>query len=44
MFFLLLPMHKTMETLGDVEEVEVALSSPELYIIVNCTPTKYKVV
>ena len=26
MFFLPLPMHKTMETLDDVEEAEVALS------------------
>ena len=39
-----LPMHKTMETLDDVEEAEVALSNPELYIIVNCKPTKDKVV
>ena len=39
MFFLPLPMHKTMETLGDVEETEV-----ELYIIINCKPTKDKVV
>ena len=39
MFFLPLPMHKTMETLDDVEEAEVALSNPELYIIVNCKPT-----
>ena len=37
-------MHKTMETLDDVEEAEVALSNPELYIIVNCKPTKDKVV
>ena len=44
MFFLLFPMHKTMETLGDVEETEVALSNPELYIIVNYKPTKDKVV
>ena len=44
MFFLPLPMHKTMETLDDVEEAEVALSNPELYIIVNCKPTKDKVV
>ena len=35
MFFLPLPMHKTMETLDDVEEAEVALSNPELYIIVK---------
>ena len=42
MFFLPLPMHKTMETLDDVEEAEVALSNPELYIIVNCKPTKDK--
>ena len=32
------------ETLGDVEETEVALSNPELYIIINCKPTKDKVV
>ena len=44
MFFLPLPMHKTMETLGDVEETEVALSNPELYIIDNCKPAKDKVV
>ena len=44
MFFLPLPMHKTMETLGDVEEAEVALSNPELYIIVNCKPIKDKIV
>ena len=44
MFFLPLPIHKTMETLDDVEEAEVALSNPELYIIVNCKPTKDKVV
>ena len=43
-FFLPLPMHKIMETLGDVEEAEEALSNPELYIIVNCKPTKDKVV
>ena len=42
MFFLPLPMHKTMETLDDVEEAEVASSNPELYIIVNCKPTKTK--
>ena len=35
MFFLLLPIHKTKETLDDVEEAEVAL---ELYIIVKCKP------
>ena len=29
MFFLPLPMHKTMETLGDVKEAEVVLSNPE---------------
>ena len=40
MFFLPLPMHMTMETL----DAEVALSNPELYIIVNCKPTKDKVV
>ena len=44
MFFLPLPMHKTMETLDDVEEAVVALSNPELYIIVNCKPTNDKVV
>ena len=31
-------------TLDDVEEAEVALSNPELYIIVNCKRTKDKVV
>ena len=44
MFFLPLPMHKTMETLSDVEEAEVILSNTELYIIVNCKPTKDKLV
>ena len=44
MFFLPLPMHKTMETLGDVEETEVALSNPELCIIINSKLTKDEVV
>ena len=48
MFFLPLPLHKTMATLENVnecdEEREVSLASPELYIIVNCKPTKNKVV
>ena len=48
MFFLPPPLHKTMETLEKVnecdEEHEVPLASPELYIIVNCKPTKNKVV
>ena len=40
MFFLPLPIHKTMETLGDVSEV--ALSNPDLYIIVNVSLLKTK--
>ena len=51
MFLLPIPLHKTMETLirlidvkesGD--ECEVPLASSDLYIIVNCKPTKEKVV
>ena len=40
-FFLPLPLSKTLETLGDVER---ALADPELYIIVNNKPTKSNVV
>ena len=41
MFFLPLPLSKTLETL---EDVEGALADPELYIIVNNKPTKGNVV
>ena len=49
MFFLPLLMHKTMETLDNVHELDnidesnVALANPELYIIVNSKPIKNKV-
>ena len=36
-------MHKTMATLEKVDESNVALANPELYIIVNGQPTKDKV-
>ena len=41
MFFLPLPLNKTLETL---DQVEGALADPELYIIVNNKPTKNNVV
>ena len=41
MFFLPLPMDKTLETLDGVEG---SLANPELYIIVNRKPTKGNVV
>ncbi len=47
MFLLPLPLHKTLETLDQVEhssEANSALPDPELYIIVNGRPTKGKVV
>lgn len=42
MFFLPLPLNKTLETLHDVEGSDLA--NPELYIIVNNKPTKGNVV
>ena len=44
MFFLPLPLNKTLETLDQVEQCVGALPNPELYIIVNGRPTKSKVV
>ena len=43
MFFLPLPLNKTLETLNQVEQCGGALPNPELYIIVNGRPTKSKV-
>ena len=43
MLFLLLPLDKTLQTLEEVGE-NTTLASPELYIIVNGSPTKSKVV
>ena len=43
MFFLPLPLKKTLETLDQVEQSD-DLPNPELYIIVNGKPTKSKVV
>ncbi len=44
MFFLPLPLNKTLETLDQVEASSDALPDPELHIIVNGRPTKSKVV
>ena len=44
MFFLPLPLDKTLQTLDEVEDSNETLASPELYIIVNGRPTKNKVV
>ncbi len=44
MFFLPLPLNKTLETLDQVEASSDALTDPELYIIVNGRPTESKVV
>ncbi len=44
MFFLPLPLNKTLETLGQVEALSDALPDPELYIIVNGRPTTSTVV
>ena len=47
MFFLPLPLRKTLETLDQVKhtsKAKLALPNPELYIIVNGRPTKSKVV
>ena len=43
MFFLPLPLEKTLDTFDKVDN-NVSLASPELYIIVNGKPTKTKVV
>ena len=43
-FFLPLPLNRTLETLDQVEQCGGALPNPELYIIVNGRPTKSKVV
>ena len=45
MFFLPLPLNKTLETLDEVRDSsKVALPNPELYVIVNDKPTKGNVV
>ena len=44
MFFLPLPLNKTLETLNDVNGGDTSLPNPELYIIVNGKPTKSKVI
>ena len=47
MFFLPLPLHKTVETMEGVKAKgsnKISLPNPELYIIVNGNPTKNKVV
>ena len=45
MFFLPLPLNKTLETLDEVTgSSKVALSNPELYVIVNGKPTESNVV
>ena len=44
MFFLQLPMKRTLEILNQVESSKIALPEPELYIIFNGKTTKNKVV
>ena len=44
MFFLPLPLNKTLETLNGVNGGDTSLPNPELYIIVNGKPTKSKVI
>ena len=44
MFFLPLPLKRTLETLDDVKRKPCVLPDPELYIIVNGKPTKSNVV
>ena len=44
MFFLPLPLKRTLETLDDVKQKPCVLPGPELYIIVNGKPTKSNVV
>ena len=40
MFFLPLPLRRTLETLDDVKQKPCVLPDQELYIIVNGKPTK----
>ena len=44
MFFLPLPLNKTLETLDDVKKHPSVLPDPELYITVNGRPTKANIV
>ena len=47
MFFLPLPLNKTLETIQEIQSSNcphITLPNPELYIIVNGRPTKSKVV
>ena len=45
MFFLPLPVGKTLDTLNSIEGGETqSLPDPELYVILNSKPTKNKVV
>ena len=44
MFFLPLPLNKTLETLSEIYDKKFALPDPELFIILNGVPTKNKVV
>ena len=44
MFFLPLPLNKTLETLNEVKQDGFVLPDPELYTIVNGRPTKSNVV
>ena len=44
MFFVPLPMKKSLETLEQAEASKTSLPDPELYIIVNGQPTKSKIV
>ena len=43
MFFLPLPLNKTLETLSEIHD-KVTLPDPELFIVLNGVPTKNKVV
>ena len=44
MFFLPLPLNKTLETLSEVDCSTSSLPNPELYIIVNGKPTKSQII
>ena len=44
MFFLPLPLNKTVETLNEIQHSSISLPNPELYIIINGRPTKSNVV
>ena len=44
MFFLPLPLNKTLETLSEVDCSKSSLPNPELYIIVNGKPTKSQII